>query len=62
MKQIKIMTAVFTVLMLLALGAGILFLNSTGYRGRDVSRAIGFFWWQVLRFRVKMAPWRKISY
>ena len=37
MKQIKIMTAVFTALMLLALGAGFLFLGNAGYKGRDVS-------------------------
>ena len=37
MKQIRIMTAVFTVLMAAALIGGLVFLNGTGYRGRDVS-------------------------
>ena len=37
MKQIRIMAAVFTVLMLAALGAGLLFLNSIRYQGRDIS-------------------------
>ncbi len=36
MKQIKIMAAAFTALMLLALGGGLLFLNGSGYRGRDI--------------------------
>ena len=37
MKQIKIMAAVFTALMLLALAGGLMLLNGTGYRGREIS-------------------------
>ncbi len=38
MKQIRIMTAVFTVLMIASLAAGLLLLDGTGYRGRDIGR------------------------
>lgn len=37
MKQIRIMAAVFTVMMIAALAAGLLFLNGIRYRGRDIS-------------------------
>ena len=37
MKQIKIMAAAFTVFMLLALAAGLLFLGNSGFRERDIS-------------------------
>ena len=37
MKQIRIMAAVFAAVMIAALAGGLALLNSTGYRGRDVS-------------------------